>query len=219
MDRKMYWGIAALMIILIAAGGFIYYQWSGVQQLKEQLAQDKKMLEKNDNVQHAASKADEKPPDEPGYKWVRHNDHWDKVPITGADQKPDPAHQPVTTYKDNGEYIEIDYSVFDKPEELIARIGEIMLNPEKYSTAEYERAAQESDVLGSKINAGYYGEGEYRDKLRELKNKTYGDAILKRGFGMSREELRAMIRGEIPPLVIPIDPKVVKYDANKGGDK
>ena len=83
MNRKMSWGIAALIIILIAAGGFIYWQWSQVQQLKEQLAQDDKMLEEKNKpkVQHAASTSDTKPPDEPGFVWVRHGDHWDKVPI------------------------------------------------------------------------------------------------------------------------------------------
>ena len=45
MNRKMHWGIAALIVVLIAAGGFIYWQWSQVAQLKEQLAQDEKMLE------------------------------------------------------------------------------------------------------------------------------------------------------------------------------
>ncbi|MCE2400691.1 hypothetical protein J4G08_07345 [Candidatus Poribacteria bacterium] len=50
MNRKMYWGIAALIVVLIAAGGFIYWQWSQVAQLKEQLAQDEKMLEEKDKL-------------------------------------------------------------------------------------------------------------------------------------------------------------------------
>ena len=219
MTRRIHWGITALIILVIAAGGFMYWQWSQVQQLREQLAQDEKMLEENDKVQHAAVTTDEKPPDERGYKWVRHNDHWDKVPLTGADQKPDPVQQPVTTYKNNDEYVDIDYSVFDKPEELIARIGEIKLNREKYSREEYDRASQENLILLDKLSNGYYGKGEYRDKLEELRNKTYGDALLKRGFGITREELRAMIRGEIPPLVVPIDPAIVEDAANKGGSK
>ena len=96
MNRKMSWGIAALIIILIAAGGFIYYQWSQVQQLKEQLAQDDKLLEENNKpkVQHAASTSDTKPPDEPGFEWVRHGDHWDKVPIELIGQQT-PTEPPV----------------------------------------------------------------------------------------------------------------------------
>ena len=34
-------------------------------------------------MQHAVSFEDSKPPDEPGFEWVRHNDHWDRVPIDG----------------------------------------------------------------------------------------------------------------------------------------
>ena len=48
MTRRTYWGITALIILVIAAGGFMYWQWSQVQQLKEQLAQDEKMLEDKD---------------------------------------------------------------------------------------------------------------------------------------------------------------------------
>lgn len=80
MSKKMYLGVAALIILLIGAGGFIYWQWSEVQQLKDKYAQD---LEENDkpHVQHAVSRSKTKPPDEPGFVWVRHGDHWDKVPI------------------------------------------------------------------------------------------------------------------------------------------
>ncbi len=88
MNRKFHWGIAALIIVLIAAGGFIYWQLSQIQQLKEQLAEDDKLLEGKDKEQHAVSKADEKPPDEPGFEWVRHGDHWDKVPFSEPKETP-----------------------------------------------------------------------------------------------------------------------------------
>ena len=78
MNRQMYWGIAALIIILIAAGGFMYWQWSQVQQLKEQLAQDKKMLEQKDKPV-----IENKPPRlaRAGYKWEWHGDHWHEMSI------------------------------------------------------------------------------------------------------------------------------------------
>ena len=40
MNSKSYWGIAALIVFVIAAGLFIYYQLSEVQQFKKQLAQE-----------------------------------------------------------------------------------------------------------------------------------------------------------------------------------
>ena len=82
MNRKMYWGIAALIIILIAAGGFIYYQWSQVAQLKEQLAQDEKMLEEKRNPLAENNLR----PAEPGKKWVPHDDHFHEVPIDAPDE-------------------------------------------------------------------------------------------------------------------------------------
>ncbi|MDE0482876.1 MAG: hypothetical protein OXI67_09880 [Candidatus Poribacteria bacterium] len=44
MNRKFHWGIAALIVILIAAGGFMYWQWSSVQQLKEEVAENDKLI-------------------------------------------------------------------------------------------------------------------------------------------------------------------------------
>ena len=81
MNRRNYLGLGVLIIILIAAGGFIYWQWSEVQKFKKQLAQDAKHLEGNDKT----VAVDELPPAEPGFKWVRHGDHWDKVPVAQSE--------------------------------------------------------------------------------------------------------------------------------------
>ena len=84
MKNKVFLGIAALILLLIAAGGFIYWQWSQVQQLKQEAAQNAKLLEeKNGHI----AKAGEKPPDDPGFKWVQHGDHWDKVPIADVSDR------------------------------------------------------------------------------------------------------------------------------------
>ena len=45
-NRKRYWGIAALIVFVIAAGGFIYWQLSETQQFKKQAAQEAKRLER-----------------------------------------------------------------------------------------------------------------------------------------------------------------------------
>ncbi len=98
MNRKMYWGIAALIVILIAAGGFIYWQWSQVEQLKEELAQDAKMLEGNEEP----VAENDLPPAKEGFKWVPHGDHFHEVPVsapdTWQDAPPEPNAQPVVTY-------------------------------------------------------------------------------------------------------------------------
>jgi len=86
----MYWGIAVLIIVLIAAGGFMYWQWSSVQQLKEELAQDEKMLEGNEKPV-----AENKPPRpaREGYKWVPHGDHFHEVPLDAPDVWQEGTHQ------------------------------------------------------------------------------------------------------------------------------
>ena len=88
MTRRIHWGIAALIVILIAAGGFMYWQWSQVQQLREQLAQDEKMLEDKDKP----VAENDLPPAKLGFKWVPHDDHFHQVPIDA----PDAWHEPAT---------------------------------------------------------------------------------------------------------------------------
>ena len=91
MNRKTYWGIAALIVILIAAGGFIFYQLVTVQQMKEELAQDKKILEEREKL----IAENNLPPAEPGKKWVPHGDHFHEVPIEAPDVWQGEPHEPV----------------------------------------------------------------------------------------------------------------------------
>jgi len=91
MTRKDYWGIAALIVILIAAGGFIYYQWSSVQQLKEQLAQDEKRFEEKDKP----VAENDLPPAPAGYKWVQHGDHHHLAPIDSPDEWQGKPHESI----------------------------------------------------------------------------------------------------------------------------
>ncbi len=63
MNRKSYWGIAALIVFVIAAGGFIYWQLSEVQQFKKQLAQEAEELlrqsKKSKKVSKTGNKAEQ----------------------------------------------------------------------------------------------------------------------------------------------------------------
>ena len=93
MTRRIHWGITALIILVIAAGGFMYWQWSQVQQLKEQLAQDEKMLEESNKQQTnqpaGVNKFNTRPGDiamqnwrnkpNDGNEYVWHGDHWHRV--------------------------------------------------------------------------------------------------------------------------------------------
>ncbi|MDE0637908.1 MAG: hypothetical protein OXI43_18875 [Candidatus Poribacteria bacterium] len=91
MTKKMYLGIAALIVFMIAAGGFIYWQVSTVQQMKKQTALFEKMLEKEEKP----VAANEPPPAAPGKKWVPHGDHFHEVPIDAPDVWQGEPHEPV----------------------------------------------------------------------------------------------------------------------------
>ncbi|RKU11997.1 hypothetical protein C6501_11880 [Candidatus Poribacteria bacterium] len=81
MSNKFSWGKAALIVFVIAAGGFIYWNVSTVQQMKKQAALFEKMLEK----EKEPAVAKEPPPAAPGKKWVPHGDHFHEVPIDAPD--------------------------------------------------------------------------------------------------------------------------------------
>ncbi len=81
MLKKLNWRIVALIAFVIAAGGFMYWQWSEMQQLKEQAAQFEKMFEE----EKKPIAANELPPADPGKKWVPHGDHFHEVPIDAPD--------------------------------------------------------------------------------------------------------------------------------------
>ena len=81
MIRKKYWGLAALVIILIAASSFVYWQWLSVQQLKDQLAREAKQLEEYQKM----VTENNLPPAAPGKKWVPHDDHFHEVSIDAPD--------------------------------------------------------------------------------------------------------------------------------------
>ncbi len=91
MTKKMYLGIAALIVFMIAAGGFIYWNVSTVQQMKKQTALFEKLLE--EEKKPVAAK--EPPPAAPGKKWVPHGDHFHEVPIDAPDVWQGGAHESV----------------------------------------------------------------------------------------------------------------------------
>ena len=95
MTSKMYLGIAALIVFMIAAGGFIYWNVSTVQQMKKQAALFEKMLEK----EKEPVVANEPPPAAPGRKWVPHGDHFHEVPIDAPDVWQGEPHEPVVPQK------------------------------------------------------------------------------------------------------------------------
>ncbi len=91
MLKKLNWRIVALIAFVIAAGGFMYWQWSEMQQMKEQAAQFEKMFEE----EKKPIAENGLPPAAPGNKWVPHGDHFHEVPIDAPDVWQGEPHEPV----------------------------------------------------------------------------------------------------------------------------
>ena len=91
MTHKMFWGLGALIVFVIAAGGFMYWQWSTVQQMKKQTALFEEMIQKNEKP----VAVNEPPPAAPGKKWVPHGDHFHEVPIDAPDVWQGGPHEPI----------------------------------------------------------------------------------------------------------------------------
>ncbi len=112
MTRKMYWGIVILILLIGTAAVFIImHEIAENRELKDQLAEMEKLA--NQINQQKVSK-NNPPPTEPGFKWVWHNDHWDKVPISNPNGPVVHHHVPIAdvptenvqTLEENGQYLD-----------------------------------------------------------------------------------------------------------------
>ena len=97
MGTKVYWALSVLIVLLIGAFVLVMVnQHAENKQLERDLAEALEKLvaqKKEANTAQVVVVSDEKPPDEPGFMWVRHGDHWDKVPINNPNKPID--HPPV----------------------------------------------------------------------------------------------------------------------------
>ncbi len=86
MRKKMIWGIAPLIVLLIGVSAVLLMRTTDTQ-------------EKTVYIDVEPSK-DNPPPDEPGYKWVWHHTHWDKVKISTANEVVEHSDAPITERSD-----------------------------------------------------------------------------------------------------------------------
>lgn len=93
MNRKLSWGLAALIILLVV-GSMLWFidDLADHRELEKDLQKARQMTEEHNKAKELAD-ANNPPPDEEGFKWVWRNGRWDKVPI---DVPSDPSkHQPI----------------------------------------------------------------------------------------------------------------------------
>ena len=91
MRNIVYWGLGVLIVLFLCAFVLVMVnQHAENQQLEADLAEAQKKLEahnKAEDTPQVVDISDVKPPDEPGFKWVRHGDHWDKVPVNAPSKQ------------------------------------------------------------------------------------------------------------------------------------
>lgn len=103
MRTKVYWGLGVLIILLIATTTVVVIRSNKeTQRLRDELEQ-LEAQKKAEKTPHTVDFSETKPPDEPGFIWVQHGDHWDKVPIDTPDtghgeQHKKPVDQPPKAY-------------------------------------------------------------------------------------------------------------------------
>ena len=99
MNRKVKWGLGAFIILIIVVAAVILIRdQAKLRQMEADLEAAKQKVEELNSKKQEQPIADNGPPPaEPGFKWVRHGDHWDKVPIAEPHQH-NPQEVPVTTY-------------------------------------------------------------------------------------------------------------------------
>ena len=96
MNRKLKWGLGALIILTIVVAAVILIRdQAKLRQMEADLEAAKQKVEELNSKKQEQPIADNGPPPaEPGYKWVRHGDHWDKVKISEASFKREPLARP-----------------------------------------------------------------------------------------------------------------------------
>ncbi len=90
--KNTYWAIGAIAIMIVGFVALQIYLHIDLQNFKEKIAGSPKVETETPTTPKVVV-SDEKPEDVPGFKWVRHGDHWNKVPIDNPDQPND--HPPV----------------------------------------------------------------------------------------------------------------------------
>lgn len=122
MTRKMYWGLGVLIVVFI--GAFVFVMVNQHAEIKQLEAEAKKAQDKANQINQQKNFKNNPPPDEPGFTWVWHHNHWDKVPINNPIGPIEDHNAPPTDISNDSD---ANYVEFSMSEEELARVREIDL--------------------------------------------------------------------------------------------
>ncbi len=92
MNKKLYWGLGVLFLLIIGVFVIILVQQKAeLNEWEADAAKDKKLT----TAEKPPIVAPKPPPPEPGYEWVQHGDHYDKVKVAETQ----PIERPVQARK------------------------------------------------------------------------------------------------------------------------
>ena len=174
MNRKMYWGVALLILLIGTAAVFV---------ILHELAENRQLAKENADLEELVNRLNEPqvsennpPPAEPGFKWVWHHNHWDKVPINANgpiahhEDPTDPIDQPPV--EERPHVTEVSKGIGKRFEE---RTDEELRN----SYSHYSPAELEYD---KEVNLGFYEQLEELVPLLEASVKRSSENMQKYPF-------------------------------------
>lgn len=166
MKSKLYWGIATLIILLFGTAFvvIIMRERAEIAQLRQEKADFEKVIaeQKKQQTQEVVE-SNQPPPDEAGFKWVRHGDHWDKIPVAN-----------------DGEGNTLNPSIWYPPEILALsdeERRELYLQRELEWQAKHAAEKAENAKIAENMKADYEHENKkqvIRQKIADL-NRQMGD--------------------------------------------
>ena len=102
MTRQLKWGLGVLVLIIMGFVALQIFLYIDMKNFKERIADSPKVETQTPNIVFS----EEKPVDVPGFKWVRHGNHWDKVPIDAPFQPIEHPPEQVTEVSNPQQKIE-----------------------------------------------------------------------------------------------------------------
>ncbi len=83
MSKQLQWAIGGLALLIVGFVAFQIYLHIDLKNFKDGINGSPKIETEAPTTPNVVS--EEKPEDVPGFKWVRHGDHWNKMPISKPD--------------------------------------------------------------------------------------------------------------------------------------
>lgn len=187
MTRRIYWGLATLIILLIGVSAFLLLQNTDTEPKRVYIDVEPSM--------------DKPPPAEQGYKWVWHHDHWDKVPIAQNPiveniVSPDPVSEPGADVRDNEtDPVISEATEFDIPDliEIYSNPGELDISDPNFSEWMHrDRKATDDMMSASRLlsEISIAAAEANVDSMTEAEKKALIDLMISR-WKLNQEAIKA----------------------------